>query len=77
MFSFRLEWEDEGGSSVKEKLSRKIEMKKVLEDLNPTNFLETVMTWKQGKNVFIEEDCIVLNFGFVVNICVQQNRHLT
>ena len=27
------------------------------------NFLNEMVQWKQGKDVFVEEDCIFLNFG--------------
>ena len=28
-------------------------------------FLEDILQWIRGKNVFIEEDCMIVNFGFV------------
>ena len=27
--------------------------------------MEDILQWIRGKNVFIEEDCMIVNFGFV------------
>ena len=64
MCLFRLERDDQGGRSVLEKLRRKIQMRNILENLELDYFLSTIMIWMRGKNVFIEEDCMILNFGF-------------
>ena len=58
--------EEQGGSSVKEKLIRKMQIKNILDNLELDYFLSTIMMWMRGKNVFIEEDCMILNFGLVV-----------
>ena len=61
---FRQEREVQGGSSLLEKLTRKMQMKNILDNLELDYFLSTIMIWMRGKNVFIEEDCMILNFGF-------------
>jgi hypothetical protein len=30
------------------------------------DLLEDIVQWISGKNVFIEEDCMIINFGLVV-----------
>ena len=30
------------------------------------DLLEDIVQWIRGKNVFIEEDCMIINFGLVV-----------
>ena len=69
---FRQEREDQGGVSVKEKLERKMKIKYILDNLEPEVFLEKIMIWTQGKNVLIEEDCMILNYGLVVD-CSRTN----
>ena len=69
---FRYEREDQGGVSVKEKLERKMKIKYILDNLEPEVFLEKIMIWTQGKNVLIEEDCMILNYGLVVD-CSRTN----
>ena len=63
---FRHKREEQGGSSVLEKLRRKMQMRNILDNLELDYFLSTIMIWMRGKNVFIEEDCMILNFGSVV-----------
>ena len=41
-------------------------LQNILDNLELKEFLENIMKWLQGKNVFIEEDCMILNFGLVV-----------
>ena len=50
------------------KLSSNIELnsKRILDDLRPGDFLQEILKWKQGKTVFMEEDCMILNFGEVI-----------
>ena len=58
---FRLGSKKQGQGSVKEELKRnEIDVQLELE-----YFLTDLMLWKQGKNVFKEEDCIILNFWLV------------
>ena len=38
----------------------------VFRDPDPADFVEDIVRWIRGKNVFLEEDCKILNFGFVV-----------
>ena len=64
-FLFRLK-EDQGKISFKEKLGRKMVLQNILDNLELKEFLENIMKWLQGKNMFIEEDCMILNFGLVV-----------
>ena len=69
---FRLEREGQGGVSVKEKLTRKMEVKNILENLKLETFLRNITKWTQGKNVLLEEDCMVLNYGLVA-VCSKPN----
>ena len=32
-----------------------------------SDFVADILLWIRGKNVFIEEDCMIVNFGFVWN----------
>ena len=32
-------------------------------DPDPEDFLEDIIQWVTGKNVFIQEDCMIINFG--------------
>ena len=57
----RLERENQDQGSVKEELKRK----KIVVQLELEFFLTDLMLWMQGKNVFIKEDCMILNFGLV------------
>ena len=41
-------------------------MYNILEHLELETFLGDIMKWSQGKNVFLEEDCMILNYGLVV-----------
>ena len=63
---FRLERDGQGKGSVKEKLRRKMAIFNILEHLELETFLGDIMKWSQGKNVFLEEDCMILNYGLVV-----------
>ena len=60
-FVCRLERENQDQGSVKEELKRK----KIVVQLELEFFLTDLMLWMQGKNVFIKEDCMILNFGLV------------
>ena len=58
---FRLESVQQGQESFKEELKRKT----IVVQFELEYFLTHLMLWMQGKNVFIEEDCMILNFGLV------------
>ena len=73
---FRLEREEQWGETTKQGLSRKMKIREILNNLEPEYFLTELMMWMKGKNVFIEEGCMILNFGLVVTIN-QQNIFLT
>ena len=53
-----------------------MKIREILNNLEPEYFLTELMMWMKGKNVFIEEGCMILNFGLVVTIN-QQNIFLT
>ena len=53
-----------------------MKIKHILKNLKPEAFLEKIVMWTQGKNVFIEEDCIILNYGLVI-VCSRTNLLLT
>jgi len=60
----RLEREEQWGETTKQGLSRKMKIREILNNLEPEYFLTELMMWMKGKNVFIEEGCMILNFGF-------------
>ena len=33
---------------------------------NVADFLEMMLQWTRGKNALIEEDCMILSFGYVI-----------
>ena len=41
-------------------------MDNIVDNLKLEHLLSDIMVWMRGKNVFIEEDCMIVNFGFVV-----------
>ena len=62
---FRHEKNELGGTTFKEKLRRKMQIKNILDNLELDYFLSTLMIWMRGRNVFIDEDCTIFNYGLV------------
>ena len=42
---------------------------------NTVDFVEMIVRWVRNKNVFIEEDCIIINYGYI-RYCLVSSDHL-